>query len=361
MSSQHRRYDIDWVRVLAIGLLIIYHSAIGFQSWGILIGFIKTDNPWPALWTPMAMLNVWRIPLLFFVSGMGVFFSIRNRNWKQLIAERTSRILVPLLFGVSVVVPAGILVWQYYYQEELAYTFNPGHLWFLANIFLYVLISCPFFYYLKNNGSGTAASIVKRLGSSAWGLMLLVAAFVAEALLVQPASYELFAVTWHGFFLGLIAFFFGFVFVYSGAGFWSMVVRWRWIILAIAFSLYLFRVMQLTYLPGYLPAIESVSWILAVFGFAARYLNRPSGTLSYLSEAAYPVYILHIIFLNLGCVLIFSTTLPVQAQFGLVVLFTLAGCYAMYEVIKRIPWMRSLFGLKYLPHKQPTLSKAAAK
>ncbi len=31
MSTTNRRYDIDWLRVIAIGLLLIYHVAIGFQ------------------------------------------------------------------------------------------------------------------------------------------------------------------------------------------------------------------------------------------------------------------------------------------------------------------------------------------
>ncbi len=100
MSSTSRRYDIDWLRVIAIGLLLIYHIGIGFQPFGVLIQFIQSNEPLEALWVPMSMLNIWRIPLLFFVSGMGVCFAIRKRNWKQLLLERGRRILVPFLFGM---------------------------------------------------------------------------------------------------------------------------------------------------------------------------------------------------------------------------------------------------------------------
>ena len=58
MVREERRYDIDWVRVIAIGLLLIYHVAIGFQPWGIMIGFIANKQPWESLWIPMAMLNI---------------------------------------------------------------------------------------------------------------------------------------------------------------------------------------------------------------------------------------------------------------------------------------------------------------
>ncbi|MEP4596601.1 MAG: acyltransferase, partial [Cyclobacteriaceae bacterium] len=76
MAAHNRRYDIDWLRVIAIGLLLIYHVAIGFQPWGVFIGFIQSSSPLESIWVPMSMLNVWRIPLLFFVSGMGVYFAI---------------------------------------------------------------------------------------------------------------------------------------------------------------------------------------------------------------------------------------------------------------------------------------------
>src|SRR6187399_3549827 len=116
MPTINRRYDIDWVRVIAIGLLLIYHVAIGFQPWGINIRFIANEKTWDSLWTPMAMLNIWRIPLLFFVSGMGVYFAIQNRNWKQLLGERAGRILLPYVVGTFLIVPIHLYLWQNYYH-----------------------------------------------------------------------------------------------------------------------------------------------------------------------------------------------------------------------------------------------------
>ena len=54
MSTENRRYDIDWLRVIAIGLLLIYHIAIAFQPWGVFIGFIQSDKSLEALWIPMS-------------------------------------------------------------------------------------------------------------------------------------------------------------------------------------------------------------------------------------------------------------------------------------------------------------------
>ena len=350
MLAPIRRYDIDWVRVIAIGLLLVYHIAIAFQPWGVMIGFIANKKTWESLWIPMTMLNVWRIPLLFFVSGMGVHFAIQNRTWKQLILERASRILLPLIFGMVAIVPAGILIWRSYYNMDLVYnisTYNPGHLWFLGNIFVYVIIFSPFFFYLEMNGEGRLMTAMKKLLSHPWGLLPFIALSVAEAILVQPNPYELYALTWHGFFLGLVAFFTGYCFVRTGEMFWKMIIKWRWLFLLIAVSLYTYRLLQFQMrVPAYQISIESNFWIFSVFAFASKYLSRPSAILKYLTAAAYPVYILHIIFLHVGSILIFPLDIAVQLQFALILLFTVTGSLATYEVIRRIKFIRPLFGLK---------------
>ncbi|NOS90591.1 MAG: acyltransferase family protein, partial [Cyclobacteriaceae bacterium] len=226
MIHTNRRYDIDWVRVIAIALLLIYHTAISFQPWGMMIGFISSKTSWVSLWTPMTLLNIWRIPLLFFVSGMGVYFALQNRNWKQLVWERTQRILVPFLFGIFCIVPIHIYILRMYYNMEATYVADPGHLWFLGNIFIYVLLLLPLFYYLKKNEDGKWVTLLKKAMSTPLGLLPLVICLVMEVWFTQPRPYEMYVMTKHGFFLGLIAFFFGFCFVLSGDGFWKMTVRW---------------------------------------------------------------------------------------------------------------------------------------
>jgi peptidoglycan/LPS O-acetylase OafA/YrhL len=347
MLSADRRYDIDWLRVIAIGLLLIYHVAIGFQRWGIMIGFIASEKTWESLWIPMALLNVWRIPLLFFVSGMGVYFAIRRRNWKELLRERGGRILIPFLFGMFVIVPIHLYIWRAYYQMNLTYTYSPGHLWFLGNIFIYVLVLSPVFFYLKENEEGKIVSVIKNILSNPLGLLLVMAAFIAEALIVNPRPYEMYAMTWHGFFLGLLAFFFGFCFVLSGRAFWDMITKWRWLFLSAAVILFVLRITQYQqFTTPYLLVVESDCWIISVLAFGCRHLNHPGKTLNYLSQAAYPVYIVHMIFLYLGSMLIFPLDIEAPFQFVLVLMFTVAGCFAMFELIRRTSIIRPLFGLK---------------
>jgi len=335
------------MRVIAITLLLIYHVAIGFQPWGMMIGFITNSKAWEALWIPMSMLNVWRIPLLFFVSGMGVYFAIQNRDWKELLWERARRILVPFLFGMVAVVPIHIYIWQRYYQFDVGYFPGPGHLWFLGNLTIYVVILFPIFFYWKRNEQGRMVRWMRNVFGNPLGMLLVMGAFIVEVLLLNPMPFELYAMTWHGFFLGLLAFFFGFCFVLCGITFWNMIFKWRWLFLAVAVALFIVRLIYFQpYAPNYMLSVESNCWIISFFAFASRYLNHPSKSLQYLSQAAYPVYILHMIFLYLGSYFIFPLDIDVRIQFVLVLLFTIIGCFTSYEGIRRIAFIRPLFGLK---------------
>lgn len=348
MSVDNRRYDIDWLRVIAIGLLLIYHIAIGFQPWGVFIGFIQNNDAWEGLWIPMSMLNVWRIPLLFFVSGMGVYFAIQRRNWKQLIVERSKRILLPFVFGMLAIVPLHILLWQEYYHQDITYVFNPAHLWFLGNIFVYVLVLSPIFFYLKKNKDGVLKRVIQKLFRTPLGLLIVMIPFVLEAVIVQPDNFEMYAMTMHGFWLGLVAFLVGFCCVYSGSTFWNTVTKGRWVLLILAAGLYAIRLLLFELKsPDYLMAIESNFWIFTVFGFGHKYLNKPSKLLNYLSQAAYPIYIIHMVFLYLGSVFLFVVDLSASIKFWGLVLFTNVACYLTYEfIIRRIRILRPLFGLK---------------
>jgi hypothetical protein len=351
--TTERRYDIDWLRVIAIGLLLIYHIAIVFQPWAMFVGFIRSKELLVNLWKPMTMLNVWRIPLLFYVSGMGLFFALKKRNLKQLLAERTLRILVPFLFGIVAIVPLHMYLFQHYYNLPLGYYAHVGHLWFLGNIFIYVLLLSPLFIYLMKKEDGTFRRGLSAFMKNPMGPLAISVFFVAEAILVKPQIYSLYALTWHGFFLGLFAFFFGFLFVYSGKAFWQTVSKWKWLYVGLATILYIIRLMVYeSTSPSYLMAIESNCWILGVFGLAYQYLNKPSTVLSYLSQAAYPVYIIHMFVVYGGAILILPLAIPAFMKFVLITGFTFVVCYVLYEfIIKRIGFLRPLFGLKWKVNK----------
>ena len=192
---------------------------------------------------------------------------------------------------------------------------NPGHLWFLSNIFIYVLVLCPVFFYLKRNSDSILLRLFKRVLKFPPALYLITLPFIFEAeLLVMPEQrFETYANTSHGLWLGLLAFITGFFFISIGDAFWQAVGKIKGLALAIAIPLFLVRMIffQLGG-PFYLIVIESWSWLFAVFGFGSTYLNHPSNKLTYLSKAVYPVYILHMIFLYLASDLVLTRPVHVD-------------------------------------------------
>lgn len=347
MNNTDRRYDIDWLRVIAIALLLIYHIAIVFQPWGVFIGFIQSEETSEAIWIPMAMLNVWRIPLLFFVSGMGMCFALRSRNWIQLLQDRAQRILLPLLFGSFFIVPIHNYLFQLYYEQNVVYSPSMGHLWFLGNILIYV-IQIIGFAFLQKDYNYKFFNLIRRLLKHPYFIYVFIIPFVIEAELINPDFFSMYVGTGHGFIIGMMAFFFGFLFVAIGNPFWEAVTKVRITSLIIALVLYLVRlfIYELK-APQFLASIESMNWIFALLGFSYKYLNKPSKILSYLSQAVYPVYIIHMIFLYLAAFYILPTSLPFELKFILIILLTFIGCFVTYElIIKRISFIRPLFGMK---------------
>ena len=192
-------------------------------------------------------------------------FAMRKRNIKQLIVERSKRILLPFIFGMLAIVPLHILLWLKYYNQDMQYIISRGHLWFLGNIFAYVLILSPLFYYLKRKSQ--IQNTISKIFNNPLSMLLVIIPFVLEALLVNPEMFTMYALNWHGFFLGMIAFLFGYLFVYVGSSFWITLLRWRWLTLMIATGLFMVRYFVYDIeSPDYLMAIESNFWIYCCFG-----------------------------------------------------------------------------------------------
>jgi len=343
-----RRHDVDWLRTLALGLLIVFHIVLCFQSWAASIGFPQNDELLDELVPFISMLTIWRIPLLFLISGMGVRFAMERRDWKQLLKDRTIRILIPFLFGTYVLgslfaVAMPRLGW------DAEYTLNFGHLWFLLNIFLYVVWLLSTMVYLKGHPDNSFLRRLSTIIRWRFGLFLFALPLMLEAWLTKPEFFAIYVDTVHGWVMGLICFFIGFVFIATQEVFWPAVARIRWSALVAACSVYLVRllVFELQGEPVWLTAFESMSWMLAVLGFGSLFLNRPSRGLAYFSKAVYPVYIVHLPVQFTIAYFVLSLRLPAYSKLALMLTGTFGISLLLYEyVLRRLRWIRPLFGMK---------------
>ena len=304
-----------------------------------------------AYWPLMALINIWRIPILFVISGMGVYFAFQNRTVKKIIKDRVLRILVPFIFGYFVICPLQFICCLEFYNYPYPLWYYPmsSHLWFLLNIYVYFQVLIFLFLYFKKNQNNFFLSFFKNLLKYRFGIYVFIIPFVLEALFVNPEDYAMYAETLHGWVLGFICFLIGYLLVSLKDQFWFSLDRIRFFALTVAILLYLNRILFIEFeYKNALIAIESFNWILVVFAFAARHLNKPSKKLSYLSVAVYPIYILHMPLQLAFSLLIIPLDIPAFLKLILMVTLILFSSLFLYEfIIKRIFFLRPLFGLKF--------------
>ncbi len=288
--------------------------------------------------------------MLFFVSGMGVYFAFRRRTAKQLLAERARRIFVPLLFGSIFIVPLWIYFFQLYYNLDFFYAPSPGHLWFLGNLMLYIVLLLPLLNYMKKHPDFVIWKSLREAFRK-YPVMIYIFAlpYVLEAFLISAeSSYSIYGFNLHGLWIGLISFVLGFTIFFIGDSFWKATDTLKWWCVIIAFGMYMYRVYFADMnVPHWQTAIESIHWIFAVFGFAYRYLNRPIKRLPYLNKSVLPIYIIHMPIMYMGALIILPLELNAFIKYMFIVSFTVVGCFILYEfVIRRIRFLHLFFGMK---------------
>ena len=104
---KNRLYFIDYIRVLAFLLLIFFHSTMPFVNYN---WEVKNEQKSELLMSFVLWFHQWRLPLLFFISGVGIYFSLKTRNILNFILERFKRLFIPLVFAMLFTIPIQVYV-----------------------------------------------------------------------------------------------------------------------------------------------------------------------------------------------------------------------------------------------------------
>ncbi|WP_199915065.1 acyltransferase family protein [Aquimarina sp. Aq107] len=371
MDKNIRRYDLDWLRVIVFGLLIFYHVGMFFVPWG---WHIKNNEISEGMRWPMLFLNQWRLPILFVISGMGTYYALSKRSLSKFNLERCLRLGIPLIFGMLVIVPPQIYFerlvtnqftgsyFSYLATEAFIGVYPEGniswhHLWFLPYLLIFSIILSPLFIRIKRNPSRFINWIRQQI-QKPYGLYL----FIIPLYLIESLIEPFFDIThaliddWFNFINSMTLFLFGFILIAIGKEFWQSIenIKSKALVIGIiAFSIQLFIWIQGkdSFLIHFTEALVKVtnlwSWILVLFGYAAKYLNRKSGILSYCNRAVYPFYILHqTITIIIGYYLM-NLEWNILPKFIVMVVGTFLGSWVIYHfLILKIPLLQPLLGLK---------------
>jgi peptidoglycan/LPS O-acetylase OafA/YrhL len=378
LPPDHRRHDIDALRALAFLFVILYHVGMYYVAdwpWHL-------KSPHAAEWLqwPMRVLNLWRMDLVFLISGVSLGFLSRGQGTWGLLRSRALRLMLPLAFGMAVIVPYqayaqgvanglvapgfGAFLLRYlsmaepwpkraFDGAEFGITWN--HLWYLPYLFTYtalIALTLP----LWNSAAG---QWLRRgfNGLRGWKLLLLpvVPLLVFTMLLAShfPPTHNLvrdfhlhslyFTMFLYGYWMGV------------DTGVWKELERLRRVSLALAVAVIAIFIALRTGAKGPAsgPLMDTLRmlylWlaVATILGHGHRHLNRPWPWLRWANESVYPWYVLHQTLIIVGVTALAPLALGPVIEPALLVLLTLVGCWALTDgLIRRFNLLRPLFGLK---------------
>jgi hypothetical protein len=369
-----RRPDIDWLRIIAVLLLVPFHTALFFVPFGD--SYLKgKEGDWFGHFC--GFVHQWHMPLLFLIAGVGTWYALQYRTKQAFIIERTKRLLVPLAFSIVALIPIVVYCERLYQGafEGSFFQFLPhaysgvypegnlswGHMWFVAYLFVFLVLALPLFQYLRRDAG---KNLVARIGAlcerpGAIYLLAVPLAVIQAALRARWPGFQNLFNDWANFFFYLTFVIYGYL-LCTDDRFWRAIDRHRmhsfWLGLGTILFVLVLELVGLSPARGYtvgwtlfmvLLSFNTWFWVLAILGLGRKFLSFDKAVLEYANEAVLPFYILHHIFV----VVIGRYVLPWEAgvniQFLFITATSIAGIVLFYEmVVKRNRVMRFLFGMR---------------
>jgi surface polysaccharide O-acyltransferase-like enzyme len=371
---------LDGLRVAAFALLIPYHVGMYYVTWD---WHVKSPAASAVLEPFMQLSSPWRLGLLFLIAGAACQGLFARRGALGTLKDRSLRLLLPLLFGMAVIVtpqayfevltkvPAqlpgdgGYLDFWWAYLQGGRYcrgddcmvvpTWN--HLWFLPYLWVYAVL-----------GAAAAALLRWRpaaLALPAWGWLLLPAVPLALARVFVMPHYPTTHDLVHDLYNHLQ---YGWLFAVGwasrtplAAGLWAAALRLRWVALGLSLASWAVLLMLASRFAAATPPDAllivartlrgALTWwsIVAACGWAQRAFKRESPWLRQASAAVFCLYILH-----QSVIVVLSQWLkPLALPWGLEALLliglTLGISAATFAVARRVPGLALLLGIQRGP------------
>jgi peptidoglycan/LPS O-acetylase OafA/YrhL len=376
-----RRYDLDWLRVLAFSGVFFYHCSRFFNTayW-----HIKNAETSGIVDIFTGIFDMFGMPLIFAISGASIFFALHPGGAGRFLRERILRLLVPLAIGILVLAPPQIYLERLTHAEFnstffdfIPHFFQPGnfawtgvHLWYLEYLFVFTLALLPLFIWLKRPSGQLALGYLSRFSQRTGAIFLWAVPTALLSIIVDP--YGIMRSQLPESFLRLVMFplplVYGYL-IYADDAIQQAIIRQRRyalimamvgtiisLLITIAISEWGWKLNLLTFvLVMTLASLLIWSYLLTAFGYGMRYLTTNKRLLSYANEAVLPFYILHQpVILILGYFII-PLPLPILVKYVLIAPLAFGISLGLFEFgIRRVNLVRQAFGLK--PRKQVTPS-----
>jgi glucans biosynthesis protein C len=372
-----RLYYLDWLRVIAILGVFLYHASDVFNT----VGYeIKNAEQSEAITIIQGFFFPWGMPLFFLIAGAGTWFALRRRTAGEFTHERTLRLLVPFLVGTLLLGPIQLyLSWRHRLQTgvfdgsivafvaDRLSSISPKlfgaigyHMWFLGFLFAFSLLALPLFIWLRGDAGRRVVSGLARLSEHRGAIVLFIIPVVLARISLQPFFPE--EHHWADFFTFGVFFVLGYL-LFADVRF-TQAIRRDWPIalgigiatflgaMAIGMSLESFSIQMAPHTPVeflFWGLVAACGWCLTAFMLyvGMRFLDRNNRGLQYSQEALLPFFVIH------QPVIIVIAFFVVQWSVGIwpkmLVVFVgsfLISIGIVEFIIKRVGTLRVLFGMK---------------
>lgn len=354
-AASSRRADLDGLRVCAILLLHLFHVGMMFNGWG---WHLKNPEPLHALEPPMEFLHYVRMPLLMVIAGAATAFALERRGATSFLLDRMKRLLLPLAFGMLVIVPpqiylerlaSGAFTGSYldFYPQVFAFqpyprgAFSWHHLWFVAYLFVYSVVLLPLLARLRSPLTISPAVLCLGFVPLA-AIHLWLRGYPETHALIDDSRTLLYygALFCYGHLLG------------RSPASWAWLARSRK-----QLALALGGLAALMLPPNEWPfpfehlGAFAFVWLflLTALAWAPTWFPRRTPLLQRAQALAYPFYIFHQTVIILVGWFALQLPLPAWPRFALVLAASFLATWALCELGARVRWLRPLLGMPSAP------------
>ena len=376
--ASNRRYELDWLRVLAILFVFLYHSTRFFDlgDW-----HVKNVNTyvWVEIWNIFA--TRWMMPLFFIISGASLFYAIgKSGGFSRFYVDKFLRLMIPVLFAS--VTHSALQVYlerlthgqfsgsffsflpEYFNGVYLGigmpgnFAYHGMHLWYLFFLFIYGLICYPLFIWLKAGGRKILNRITSLFAMPGLIYLWFALPFLIMKALIPQSVLDAGSGGW-GFLYYIWFLISGFLIV-SSDRLQRVIKNQRRISLllgvvlmsALLYQLFspsrvIFQARMSDWIYPLLFFSSAWCWLFAIFGFGMRYLAFDRPVLRYANEGVLPFFILHQTVLLVVGYFIMSWEINDVLKWAIVFTSSFIIIIALYTLlIRKFDLFRFLCGMK---------------
>ena len=376
--ASNRRYELDWLRVLAILFVFLYHSTRFFDlgDW-----HVKNVNTyvWVEIWNIFA--TRWMMPLFFIISGASLFYAIgKSGGFSRFYVDKFLRLMIPVLFAS--VTHSALQVYlerlthgqfsgsffsflpEYFNGVYLGigmpgnFAYHGMHLWYLFFLFIYGLICYPLFIWLKAGGRKILNRITSLFAMPGLIYLWFALPFLIMKALIPQSVLDAGSGGW-GFLYYIWFLISGFLIV-SSDRLQRVIKNQRGISLllgvvlmsALLYQLFspsrvIFQARMSDWIYPLLFFSSAWCWLFAIFGFGMRYLAFDRPVLRYANEGVLPFFILHQTVLLVVGYFIMSWEINDVLKWAIVFTSSFIIIIALYTLlIRKFDLFRFLCGMK---------------